>query len=587
MKLIVDDDDGPREVELERRVSTIGSAADCQIPVRARDVALHHAVVYLDVEGYRIGTRGDHPVLVQGQPAKGQLLRGGDRVVVGDATLTVLDELPAAAAEEQSELQQVADALILQLATFSQSVLAQEEWPRPAELLLESLLRAVGAEHGFLLLFDGDSARVVAANPSLDQLGDDLLLSDSIVQQVLRTGEPVVLDDAAASPDFGAVQSVVQLRLASVMCVPLHVGSTLRGALYVGHRGRCGLFGGRAQAIARIFCAQGVLLLENARYIESLRAKVWDLHHRLEHAGQRELIGESPQMERVLQTLRRAAPTDISLLITGETGTGKELTARFLHDASRRASGPFVAVNCAAIPEELLESELFGHARGAFTGAQRDREGLVESAAGGSLFLDEVGELPLKLQPKLLRVLQERSFRRVGDPRDRPLEARIIAATNRDLLDAPSFRPDLYYRLAELVVEVPPLRERGGDLTLLVKFFLRRFASELERGATRLSRAAWSTVQGHPWPGNVRELRNRLRRAVLMCDEPEIGPEDLGFGPTEGSRFEPLAEARDRFVLQHVQRALEQTGGDRDQAAALLGISVRSLYRYLNPRGQD
>jgi len=595
MILRIRDADGEREVELSRRVATVGRAGDCHLRLRSDGVADVHAVIYRDPAGFRI-SRADSSLslLVNGQPAEAHLLEPGDLIVVGGARLEVAPEAAGTAPDPVVGQTPGADvptadtarALVRVLDLFSRCVLEDEAWPRPAEVLLDALLEVTGAEHGFLLLREGGEPRVVAARPVLDQPGEALdLLSDSIVRQVLHDGQGVVLDDAGHDPTYAAAPSVVRLKLSSVMCLPLGAAAGVDGALYLGHRRRPGLFDARMQAAGRIFCAQAALLLRSARHVESLRGTVADLRRRVEIAAGRELVCQSPRMQQVLALVDRAAPTDISILLLGETGTGKELVARLIHERSRRASGPFVAVNCAAIPETLLESELFGHARGAFTGADRDRTGLLEQACPGTLLLDEVGEMPLPLQAKLLRVLQERSVRRLGENVDRPLDLRLVAASNRELEGAECFRADLYYRLAGLVLALPPLRERTGDLDLLVRLFLGRFAAEFERAVPRLSQAAWERVRRHQWSGNIRELENRMRRAVLMAEQGRIEPEDLGFASEGEGPPEPLAAARDRFVAQHVRETLDRCGGDRAEAARLLGVGLRSLYRYLKLDG--
>jgi DNA-binding NtrC family response regulator len=587
MLLRIRDTDGERCVTLTRRVTTLGSSEECHVKLAGAGVAPVHAVLYRDPAGYRVSlAEPDLALVVNGTRVDGHLLRVGDRVEIGDVSVEVTEPGGAAADPPENGASELdaATPLLQQLDAFSSSVLAGEPWPRPAEVLLDSLLQGTGAEHGFLLLFEGDRPRIVAARPALENAAVAAeLVSDSIVQRVLGDGAAVVLDHAAEDPVYAGAPSVARLQLSSVLCLPVGTGGEIRGALYLGHRQRPGLFGPQVQALARVFCAQAALLLQSARHTESLRNTVADLQRRVDQVAERDIVARSPQMQQVLRTLERAAPSSISVLLLGETGTGKELAARFLHEASPR-SGPFVALNCAAIPEALLESELFGHVRGAFTGAHEDRTGLVEQAAGGTLFLDEVGEMPTALQAKLLRVLQERQVRRVGDVSDRPVDLRVLAASNRKL-EGTGLRSDLYYRLAGLELELPPLRDRTGDLELLTRLFLRRFCAEFDRGGMRLSEAAWQRLRRHDWPGNIRELENRLHRAVLMSDGTELSPEDLGFGAGEGSGIEPLAPARDRFIAAHVRRALDLCGGDRDLCARELGIGVRSLYRYLKLDG--
>ncbi len=298
-----------------------------------------------------------------------------------------------------------------------------------------------------------------------------------------------------------------------------------------------------------------------------------------------ELVTADPAMKELLELVDRVAPRDVAVLVTGESGTGKELVARRLHARSPRAKGPFVAVNAAALPETLAESELFGAERGAFTGADQARAGRFEEASGGTLFLDEVGELPVGLQSKLLRVLEERVVRRLGGSRDLPVDVRLVAATNRDLTretEEDGFRQDLFFRLAVVVVNVPPLRERPDDVPLLARHFAQRLAARHGVPVPSLADDALAALSAHAWPGNVRELRNVLERAVVVRGGEPIRGADLGLAPAS-SAFAPLDRAhREREALL---AALRRTGGKREEAAKLLGISVRTLYYRLKQWG--
>jgi len=298
-----------------------------------------------------------------------------------------------------------------------------------------------------------------------------------------------------------------------------------------------------------------------------------------------ELVTADPAMKELLDLVDRVAPRDVAVLVTGESGTGKELVARRLHARSPRSKGPFVAVNAAALPETLAESELFGAEKGAFTGADQAREGRFEEASGGTLFLDELGELPVGLQSKLLRVLEERVVRRLGGSRDLPVDVRLVAATNRDLsreTGEGGFRQDLYFRLAVVVVNVPPLRERPDDVPLLARHFAEKLAARHGVPVPSLTDDALAALSAHAWPGNVRELRNVLERSVVVRGGEPIRGADLGLAPA-ATAFAPLDRAhREREALL---AALRRTGGKREEAAKLLGISVRTLYYRLKQWG--
>jgi two-component system, NtrC family, response regulator len=294
------------------------------------------------------------------------------------------------------------------------------------------------------------------------------------------------------------------------------------------------------------------------------------------------IIAGSVEMLRVLRDIEKIAPTDVTVLLLGESGTGKELLAQAIHKMSGRVRAPFVPINCAAIPETLLESELFGHERGAFTGAVKQSIGKIESADHGTLFLDEIGDVPLPMQVKLLRFLQDQIVERIGGRKPVQVDVRIVCATNQDLdrlMAEGRFREDLYYRLNEVTVRVPPLRERLGDVVVLASCFLRRFASEYGRPVRGFASAALAAIKDHPWPGNVRELENRVKRAVVMADGPFLSAADLGLSASgEEPQSLGIRAARARAEREVLQLALAQAGSNLSKAAKLLGISRPTLY---------
>ncbi|AGC42313.1 sigma-54 dependent DNA-binding response regulator [Myxococcus stipitatus DSM 14675] len=336
-----------------------------------------------------------------------------------------------------------------------------------------------------------------------------------------------------------------------------------------------------------------VLVLERAVQHRALRDEVRRLRQEL---GRRQdsgaVVGESTAMQQAYALIDRVADLDSTVLITGESGTGKEVAARAVHTRGRRAEGPFVALNCAAMPEALLESELFGHAKGAFTDAKAARTGLFVQAHGGTLFLDEVGELPLTLQPKLLRALQERMVRPVGGDTEVPFDARIVAATNRDLelaVEEGRFREDLYYRLNVIGVELPPLRARGNDVLLLSQRFIEQFAARNNKRVVGLSPAAAQRLLTYGWPGNVRELQNCMERAVALTSFEQLTVDDLPERIRNYSQPKGAAENTDPSELvtleelerKYIHRVLETVGGSRTLAARILGVDRKTLYRKL------
>jgi DNA-binding NtrC family response regulator len=341
------------------------------------------------------------------------------------------------------------------------------------------------------------------------------------------------------------------------------------------------------------------LTLQRAMQHRTLSEQVRVLSDRVQQSNRySKLLGESPVMKRLFDELRRVADTDASVLITGESGTGKELVARALHEQSRRQSKPFVAINCAALPESLLESELFGHKRGAFTDAFADKRGLFAQADGGTLFLDELGEFPLTLQPKLLRALEERAARPVGGEKEVPFDVRLISATNRDLetaVEEKRFREDLYFRINVIQIKLPPLRSRGTDVLLLAQHYLEEFAAANRKQVVGLSEATAQKLMDYGWPGNVRELRNAIERAVALTRYDRIAVDDLPdkirnyrgthleLGGDNPSELLPMEEIERRYI-RHV---LKVTHGNRTQTAHILGFDRKTLYRKMKQMGEE
>ena len=335
------------------------------------------------------------------------------------------------------------------------------------------------------------------------------------------------------------------------------------------------------------------LITQKAVREVSLRREVVNLRKAVEKEYSfNQILGKSKPMQAIFELIRRITPSPSSVLITGESGTGKELVARAIHYNSPRAQGPFIPVNCAAIPENLLESEMFGHMKGAFTDAKSDRKGLFEEAQGGTLFLDEISELPISLQAKLLRVLQEKEIRRVGGTRSIPVDARVIAATNLDLageVKAKRFREDLYYRMNVIEVHMPALRERTEDIPLLALHFVRKYAAPMKKPVAGLTEGALALLMDYAWPGNVRELENVIERGVTLTREEKIGSEDLpqAVRGDSGDRHMIEEAAEKTRTLAEVERAyilrvMEKTAGNKYQAAQVLGIDRKTLYRKLD-----
>jgi two-component system NtrC family response regulator len=330
------------------------------------------------------------------------------------------------------------------------------------------------------------------------------------------------------------------------------------------------------------------LLVRRGFHVASLEVEYRQMQQMLGGNAFAGMMGTSPAIRAVFDSIRKVATTEAPVLLLGESGTGKEMAARAIHDSSARKDGPFIAINCSAIPETLLESELFGHEKGAFTGAHTQRKGRFEMANGGTLFLDEIGEIPLGLQVKLLRFLQEQCIERVGGRQPIQIDTRIVTATNSDLkkgMMEGTFREDLYYRLAVVQVVLPPLREREGDIRLLGQFFLQRFGAQANKTGLAFDQEALRTLDRHPWPGNVRQLENCIRRAVIMCEGKRLTVRDLELAPAGPAVPTNLKDARENLERDMIQNALRKHSGKIAPAASELGVSRPTLYDLMDKLG--
>ena len=418
-------------------------------------------------------------------------------------------------------------------------------------------------------------------------------ISSTVVELVRKNRAAVLSEVAQEDRRLRDAQSITTHQITSAMCAPIQIGDRLLGAIYADRLGDAEGFSKAELELLSAIAVQAAVAIENVRIREEMGRERYVREK--ESRGQYDLLGRCEEMQSVFRFITKAAPADSAVLIEGESGTGKELVARAIHLNSNRRHQPFEAVNCAAMAPTLLESELFGHVRGAFTGADKNRPGRFELADGGTLFLDEIGELPESSQSKLLRVLEMGELRRVGDVKDHKVNVRLVAATNKRLADEiakGAFREDLYFRLNVLKIMLPPLRERPGDIPLLAEEFLKHFAEKCGRPALRFDERVLEFLGRHAWPGNVRELKNLIERMVVMAEGDVFRLDDLPFEMRSGSGQERASGAaafsKDGVPLalrdlesDHIARVLKHTGGNKKEAAQLLGIDRSTLYAKL------
>jgi transcriptional regulator with GAF, ATPase, and Fis domain len=580
-----------RTVPLIKRITSVGAGNDNDIRIehaRVPENALH---IMFDGTDYQVGSHGVS-LEINGKQCESHALRQRDVIRVGDCELVFGVEALEPSRAEPSDAAERELTALRRLTEFSEALLASYDLDRLLERLMDEVIEVTRADKAFLILMENDELHVkVARNLSRENIEDAVeRVSDSIVAKVVRTQKPLIISDALDDPEFKASESVVNLKLLSVMCVPLMYRGSLFGLIYVGNDRLVNRFGSRSLDTLLVFAAQASLLLQNALLINELKLDNTELRKKLEEHHYGEIVGACSNMKDVYRRIDKIALTDISVLITGETGTGKELIAREIHRRSPRAKGPFVTINCGAIPENLLESELFGHVKGAFTGAVSNKPGKFQAAIGGTLFLDEIGDMPLPLQVKLLRALQEKVVYKVGDHRPEPVDIRVVAATNRVLeeeIPKGTFREDLYYRLNVVTLQLPPLRDRGEDLIVLAKFFLQKYAKEFNSKVRGFTPASAIAMKKYAWPGNIRELENRIKKAAVLTDKLLLGPEDLDLKPENLDPILPLAQAKEEFQKRYINEILERNNGNRTKTAKDLGVDPRTIFRHLEKMEAD
>ncbi len=559
--------------------------------------------------------------LVNGQQVKEEWLEHGDEIAIGDSSFLFMieEDKPwhAAGRVEFDEGSPTAETKILQpkevvylqperllrelpttsqvarnlnvLLKISRAVNAIRDLEELQAQLLDLIFEVVPAGRGAILLGGEDAEEFKSQYARTRHAGQPQLVrvSRSIANQVMKENVAILGVDVRGSGALREVESLAAEEVRSLLCVPLTVFDRVIGCIYVDNTSVRNRFQEEHLQMMAAVAGISAIALDNARRLQWLEQE----NHRLsmEVRQEQNLVGEGARMKEIYQFIAKAAPTDSTVLIEGESGTGKELAARGLHRNSTRRNKPFVAINCAAIPESLLESDLFGHERGAFTGAAIQKKGRLEIADGGVVFLDEIGELAPALQVKLLRVLQEREFERVGGTHPIKVDIRLIAATNRDLSEAVrngQFRQDLYYRLAVVRLTMPPLRERKEDIPLLTRHFLQKYAQRCKVKAKPVSPEAMAALVNYDWPGNVRELENAIERALVLGAPEMLRLEDLPESVLEqapaekeddGSYHASVKEFKKELILN----AVEQARGNYVEAAKILGVHPNYLHRLI------
>ena len=675
MRLVVIEEGLRSKLEFTRGVIRIGRAIDNDIRLSGALSSRHHCRIEIQAdEASLIDLGSANGTQVNGTKVQRKLLANGDVINVGGSRLHVesileLDDpnrtqrLDPSEVEEPTteklktpdlsgdglstlsgEIQRERDNLRV-FSRITRALLQETELASLLRLIVDSAIHLIGGERGFILLADkngkpvpgcDDKAMRVSVARSFDRSDIPIpatRISTGIAERVVEGGRPLLSVDAGRDERFEEMPSVEDLKLRSVMCLPIHIEGRTDGVLYVDNRLQRGAFTEDDLDLAELFADQAAMAIRNARMVAELRARnrrllqsSEEIKHLNEQLGRKikdrdselavvraelgrergrydysQIVGASDGMRKVFNELDRIIETELPVFIQGESGTGKELIARAVHFNGARKEKPFVVENCAALPDTLLESELFGHTRGAFTGADRAKKGLIEQADGGTLFLDEIGDMSQEMQKKLLRVLQEGEVRPLGSNQPLKVDVRLLAASHRDLeelVKKGEFREDLFYRVNVLTLRLPPLRERRDDVPLLAEALLARAARETSRAVPHVPHEVQAALAAHSWPGNVRELENEMRRIVLLA-EGSVQLDHLSLAVLAGDSSSSsentdamplvmgdLRHAVEQFERRAIESALKRAGGNKSRAAKELGISRFALQRKLDKFGK-
>jgi transcriptional regulator with GAF, ATPase, and Fis domain len=659
MKLVVVEDGTRAALDFQQPIIRVGRAIDNDIRLAGIQASRHHCRIELrGAAAFVVDLGSANGTQVNGERSPRRKLEIGDVIGVGGARIHV-EEIAAARGapptdsapstveggglETLTSEEERRGGSVVVFSNIARALARETDFSTLLRLILDSSIQLVRGERGFLLLDARAERKGASSDPrewkvrlarSFDRADIPIpssRLSMGIAHKVAASGEPLLSVDAGRDARFSGMASVEDLKLRSVMCLPIAGDEGLEGLLYIDNRLQQGAFSQDDLDLCQLLAHHAAIAIRNARLVSELRErnerlmqsadqirslndqlgrKIRDRDSELsvvraELGRERgrydygNIVGASDEMRRVFQELDRIIEAELPVLIQGESGTGKELIARAIHFNGPRKKHPFVVENCAALPDALLESELFGHTRGAFTGAERTKKGLLEQAHGGTLFLDEIGDMSTEMQKKLLRVLQEGEVRPLGSTQTIRVDVRLLAASHQDLEElvrAGSFREDLFYRVNVLALHLPPLRQRRDDVPLLAEALLTRAAREAGRSAPHLAHEVLAALAAYDWPGNVRELENEMRRVLLLAQD-EVRLEHLSAGIRAGPRSVPDPIAIDRvgdlrssvvrFERQAIQDALDRNAGNKSRAAKELGISRFALQRKLDKYGLE
>lgn len=576
-------------VEINKPKITVGRSIQCDLYIPSSKVSRIHCIITKKQERYYIEDFGSRngTFVNSVKIEKRTELKPDDKVQFGDSIYILTDkyeeEIPGVTQEisiYDRETGMILDSLI--------AISGEDRILNICSIIVDLFIRLSDAKRGSILLSyqDGTTPLVCKDNQGND-IGSEMDFCRSILEEVFSDGKELYIDDPDSETDFSS--TLVQHKLVSVYAAPFTYNEKVIGAIYLDSDNPLKKLNSSRRNLLtlaqRYFSMLLYEKLEKDEFLHELRQKNTDLEleiSSLRSLSQDKIVGESDVIYEMLQKIRKVADTDVSVLITGESGTGKELIARFIHVHSKRSGKPFVVIDCSSIPESLIESELFGYEKGSFTGATDTKKGRIEVADKGTVFFDEISELPLEQQKRLLRFLQEMEILRIGSTKPIKVDVRVVAATNKDLKDLVGkgcFREDLFYRLNVVNITVPSLKERKDDIPLLVDYFIKIFNKKYNKNVKGITGKVLDSLKRRQFRGNVRELKHLIEQSVILCEGTEINEELLNEGVTE--QFETLQTAREKFEKDYIVNVLLSNGFNVTKSAKLLGISRQHLQNFI------
>jgi transcriptional regulator with GAF, ATPase, and Fis domain len=560
--------------ELGKRVMFVGTSSDADVPLLDKTQPDIAAKIEYQNGQYVLEAMKNTIVKVNAKKIKDSALTPGDRIEIGNQVFIYERTVSAPSGPAQSLSP---PTIVLEsLARFAEMVGAERDLRALLGKIIEILFEVIGGTEAFIFTVNKDNKPEVFVSSSSKHREERF--SDTIVQEALRTGTAICIGNTFADNRFSQAQSIIDMKLSSVLCSPIVIAKKTVGIIYLGSTKSTVSFTKENLDTLKLYALLTGMLISHVEFINQQNTIIKKLS---EIKGEEGIIAQSSLMRKVIDDVNAVAISDIPVLLQGETGTGKDVIANLFHRKSKRAAGPFVNVNCSSLHGELLESELFGHKRGSFTGAVKDHQGLFRAAHGGTLFLDEIGEMDIGIQAKLLRTIETGMVRSVGATTEDSVDVRIICATNRNLQEMAAnktFREDLFYRLNQFTLHLPPLRDRGDDLLLLASFFLEKYKAEYPaKGVVDFHPDSLKAITFYEWPGNIRELASVIHKSVLTARGPLVTV-DLAGSEDAPVNFD---QATRDFQNKLINRVLAACKGNREKAAAMLGMSRSTFFRYL------